>query len=218
MVKKLSNKRLRMENIFSLTEAKSKFSDIINRIIYRGDKITITKKSNMWYVSPTYGGAFLTNKEVKVMGRVHDLTEEQQKLQDQIFFLDETDEDYKEQFEAIMSKQLANSKSLEHILEYLSDVLLELKSDATAKREVARSTQKRAITSENKYSNLKEYIYGVMDANKVNKVEGKFGSLSMRKGTMTAFVSDDFDCSQLPEFLVTHNEESWITKKYELKK
>ena len=33
-----------METIFSLTEAKSKFSDIINRIIYRGDKITITKK------------------------------------------------------------------------------------------------------------------------------------------------------------------------------
>jgi prevent-host-death family protein len=33
-----------METIFSLTEAKSKFSDIINRIIYRREKITITKK------------------------------------------------------------------------------------------------------------------------------------------------------------------------------
>lgn len=33
-----------MDTIFSLTEAKSKFSDIINRIIYRKEKITITKK------------------------------------------------------------------------------------------------------------------------------------------------------------------------------
>ena len=33
-----------METIFSLSEAKSKFSDIINRIIYRKEKITITKK------------------------------------------------------------------------------------------------------------------------------------------------------------------------------
>jgi prevent-host-death family protein len=33
-----------METIFSLSEAKSKFSDIINRIIYRKEKIVITKK------------------------------------------------------------------------------------------------------------------------------------------------------------------------------
>ncbi len=33
-----------METVFSLTEAKSKFSDIINRIIYRKEKIMITKK------------------------------------------------------------------------------------------------------------------------------------------------------------------------------
>ena len=33
-----------METIFSLTEAKSKFSDIINRIIYRKEMIMITKK------------------------------------------------------------------------------------------------------------------------------------------------------------------------------
>ncbi len=33
-----------METIFSLSEAKAKFSDIINRIIYRKEKITITKK------------------------------------------------------------------------------------------------------------------------------------------------------------------------------
>jgi len=33
-----------METTFSITEAKSKFSDIINRIIYKKEKITITKK------------------------------------------------------------------------------------------------------------------------------------------------------------------------------
>jgi prevent-host-death family protein len=32
-----------METIFSITEAKSRFSDIINRIIYKKEKITITK-------------------------------------------------------------------------------------------------------------------------------------------------------------------------------
>ena len=30
-----------METVFSLTEAKAKFSDIINRIIYRKEKILI---------------------------------------------------------------------------------------------------------------------------------------------------------------------------------
>jgi prevent-host-death family protein len=33
-----------METVFSLSEAKSKFSDIINRIIYKKEKIIITKK------------------------------------------------------------------------------------------------------------------------------------------------------------------------------
>ncbi len=33
-----------METVFSLSEAKSKFSDIINRIIYKKEKILITKK------------------------------------------------------------------------------------------------------------------------------------------------------------------------------
>lgn len=33
-----------MNNVFTLTEAKSKFSDIINRIIYKKEKIMITKK------------------------------------------------------------------------------------------------------------------------------------------------------------------------------
>ena len=33
-----------MSNVFTLSEAKSKFSEIINRIIYKKEKITITKK------------------------------------------------------------------------------------------------------------------------------------------------------------------------------
>ena len=33
-----------MEKVFSLSEAKSKFSDIINRIIYKKETILITKK------------------------------------------------------------------------------------------------------------------------------------------------------------------------------
>lgn len=33
-----------MSDVFTLTEAKSKFSEIINRIIYKKEKITITKK------------------------------------------------------------------------------------------------------------------------------------------------------------------------------
>jgi prevent-host-death family protein len=33
-----------MSNVFTLTEAKSKFSEIINRIIYKKEKIMITKK------------------------------------------------------------------------------------------------------------------------------------------------------------------------------
>ncbi len=33
-----------METVFSLSEAKAKFSDIINRIIYKKEKIIITKK------------------------------------------------------------------------------------------------------------------------------------------------------------------------------
>ena len=33
-----------MDTVFSLSEAKSKFSDIINRIIYKKERILITKK------------------------------------------------------------------------------------------------------------------------------------------------------------------------------
>ena len=32
-----------MDNVFTLTEAKSKFSEIINRIIYRKERIIVTK-------------------------------------------------------------------------------------------------------------------------------------------------------------------------------
>ena len=104
------------------------------------------------------------------------------------------------------------------MLEYLSDVLLELKADSESKRKVAQSTQKRAITSENKYSNLKEFIYGVMTSNDINKVEGKFGGLSLRKGIEVAFIPEYFDLSTLPEELVTHIPEEWKAKKNDLKK
>jgi len=33
-----------MENLFTVTEAKAKFSEIINRIIYRNERIIVTKK------------------------------------------------------------------------------------------------------------------------------------------------------------------------------
>jgi prevent-host-death family protein len=33
-----------MDNLFTVTEAKSKFSEIINRIIYKKDRIIVTKK------------------------------------------------------------------------------------------------------------------------------------------------------------------------------
>ena len=33
-----------MSNVFTLTEAKSRFSEIINRIVYKKEKIMITKK------------------------------------------------------------------------------------------------------------------------------------------------------------------------------
>lgn len=152
------------------------------------------------------------------MGRILDLTKEQEQLQDQIFFLDETEDDYKEEFDALMAKQLSNNNSLVHMLEYLSDVLLELKADSEAKRKVAQSTQKRAITSENKYSNLKEFIHGVMTSNDISKVEGKFGSLSLRVGKEVAFIPEDFECKNLPEKLVTYVEESWTPKKNDLNK
>lgn len=152
------------------------------------------------------------------MGRILDLTKEQEQLQDQLFFLDETSESYQEEFDAIMSKQMANNNSLVHMLEYLSDVLIELKLDSEIKRKVAQSTQKRAITSENKYENLKTFIYGVMTSNNINKVEGKFGSLSFRVGKEVAFIPEDFNYILLPEELVTYVEESWIPKKNDLNK
>ncbi|OGL47159.1 MAG: hypothetical protein A2161_14190 [Candidatus Schekmanbacteria bacterium RBG_13_48_7] len=34
----------KMENLFSVTEAKSKFSELINRVIYRKERIIVTKK------------------------------------------------------------------------------------------------------------------------------------------------------------------------------
>jgi len=33
-----------MDNLFTVTEAKSKFSEIINRVIYKKDRIIVTKK------------------------------------------------------------------------------------------------------------------------------------------------------------------------------
>lgn len=152
------------------------------------------------------------------MGKILDLSNEQRKLEDDIFFLDEESENYQEEFDAIMTKQMANNKSLEHILEYLSDVLIEMKSVTNAKREVARSTQKRAITSENKLNNLKEFIRGVMISNNINKAEGKYGSLSLRKGCEVVLMPEDYDYSQLPDDLVTHVLESWVPNKNELKK
>ena len=151
------------------------------------------------------------------MGRILDLTKEQEQLQDQLFFLDETSESYQEEFDAIMAKQFANTNSLVHMLEYLSDVLLELKADSEAKRKVAQSTQKRAITSENKFNSLKTFIYGVMDSNNINKVEGKFGSPTFRQGSEVAFIPEDYNCKNLPEELVTYEPEQWTPKRNEIK-
>ncbi len=152
------------------------------------------------------------------MGKILDLTEEQKKLDDELFFLDETSIDYQEKFEAIMSKQMSNNNSLKNMLSFLSDVLLENKQDAESKRNVARSTQKRAITSENKFKNLHSFIHGVMMDNGINKIEGKYGTLSLRKGIEVAFIPDDYNLSELPEELVNYQPESWTPKKNDIKK
>lgn len=64
-----------MHQIYSLTEAKSKFSEIINRVLFRKEKFTITKKGKAVAVvapfdeEPGTEGLILAKRALAQMGR-----------------------------------------------------------------------------------------------------------------------------------------------------
>ena len=64
-----------MHQIYSLTEAKSKFSEIINRVLFRKEKFTITKKGKAVAVvapfdeKPGTEGLILAKGALAQMGR-----------------------------------------------------------------------------------------------------------------------------------------------------
>jgi hypothetical protein len=107
------------------------------------------------------------------MSTILELTQQQQDIRDRIFF-----EDDENAIENLNAELETLCTSIEHKLKFLTDLWLELDLDADAKREVARSTQKRAQIAENKAARLRDFIDEMMLQADIKRIDGKYCGFS----------------------------------------
>lgn len=75
-----------METVFTVTEAKAKFSEIINRIIYGKERIVVTKKGKkVAMVIPMQETDNKTEGLIKAQGVLADLDDELDNMVDDIY-------------------------------------------------------------------------------------------------------------------------------------
>ena len=132
------------------------------------------------------------------MSTILELTKEQQKIKDELFF-----EDDEQEIESLMIAFNQVSGTIENKIKLMIDIHFELELQAEARREVARVTQKRAITAENKAKRLKDFICEVMAEQELKRVDGVYRGFSRyQRETLVVNVDPDF----LPDQYLRHKE------------
>lgn len=139
------------------------------------------------------------------------------RLIDEIFFLDENNEEDKKEIELINVQISRLVKNASGKAEWYITVIKEKQAIFDARVNVRKKSQKMENTALNSLTFIKQLAFDHMKAFDLKKVNGDFGTLSIRKGTQTVFYPENFDYSTLPDELRIHVPESFSPIKNDIK-
>ena len=132
------------------------------------------------------------------MGKIYDLTQQQNALYDSLFWEDEDSE----AAEQIRAEILKVHKSAESTLRFLSTIYAESRAtdkalDAAMDAAIETLTRRRN-KSKNATERLKELIASTMKTFDIKKIEGEFVDITLLKDSESLQYADDFDIDSLP--------------------
>lgn len=152
------------------------------------------------------------------MATITELKEDQQKIVDELFFLDPNDEQDKEQIELLYAKLSALGGGVRRKIEFLSGILLEVELNESARKELLTKAQRRFKTAENAAERIRKIIKETMIEFGINKVSSDYSDIRIQDGREIVFIPEGYNLSKLPEYYVTYTPESYMPKKRELTK
>lgn len=152
------------------------------------------------------------------MAHIYELKEDQQKIVDELFFLDPNDEADQEQIK-LLDLKLANiTGSIEHKLDFLVGILCEIEANESARKDLLAKVQKRLKTATNASERIRKLIKETMIEFGIKKISGDYADVRIQDGREIVFIPEGYDCKKLPEYYVNYIPESYTPKKRELTK
>lgn len=150
------------------------------------------------------------------MAYIHELAEDQQKIVDELFFLDPNDPNDQEQINLLYSRLANITGSIEHKLEFLVGILCEVESNESARKSLLDKAQKRLKTASNAAERIRKLIRETMIDFNIKKISGDYADVRIQDGREIVFIPEGYDLKKLPEYYVTYTPESYAPKKREL--
>jgi hypothetical protein len=152
------------------------------------------------------------------MAYIHELKDDQQKIVDELFFLDPNDESDKEQIDLLYSKLANITGSVEHKLEFLVGILCEVEANESARKDLSDKAIKRLKTATNAAERIRKLIRETMIEFNIKKISGDYADVRIQDGREIVFIPEGYDCKKLPDYYVKYEPETYTPKKRELTK
>lgn len=125
------------------------------------------------------------------------------KLQDRLFFMEESDDEYIE-YSAILNQKISElGMTAEHSVQYFTDLLVSQELEAENAKKISDRANKKLKTANNKVENTKKFIKKLIIENGLTKVKTDYKTMSIQNGRKVVSIPDDFDPKTLPDELKT---------------
>lgn len=135
------------------------------------------------------------------MGKIYDLTQSQQELDDALFW----EEEGSEKAEAILKQIRENERSAERMVAFLATLYDEKRSKLEAMREAKKrimaTWDRRIKKEENKQDWYKTNIADLMKTFDIKKVEGELQDVTLLADSESVDFNDNFSVNDLPSVL-----------------
>jgi hypothetical protein len=152
------------------------------------------------------------------MAHIYELKEDQQKIVDELFFLDPNDDQDQEQITLLYSRLANITGSVENKLEFLVGVLCEVEANESGRKALLDKAQKRFKIASNVAERIRKLIKETMIEFNIKKISSDYADVRIQDGREIVFIPEGYDCKKLPEYYVTYAPESYTPKKRELTK
>lgn len=128
-----------------------------------------------------------------------DLTKDIRDLQNELFYMDEKDQNYESYKAQLDLKMKQKQWSIERTCMYYADMSVEQGLDVDAAQTVADRANKKLRSAKNKQEWTKRFLKELAISAGISKLKTDYCNVSIFNGRETAYLPEGFDASNLPE-------------------